>query len=87
MEKNKIWLIILLAVAVYIVTPNLAKPLAAQRLTLAVNKALRPGSLAINRPFNDLQGRPVLLTAAATKTVMRFDIHDDVTWLTFEIKK
>jgi len=74
------------AVAIYVVTPNIAVPLRAQRLRLVIDRPLVPASLTLSRPVTGFTGVPALEARDAGSTTLCFDIHDDVTWLRFEIE-
>ena len=74
------------AVAIYVVTPNVAVPLPAQRLRLLINRPLVPVSLTLSRPVTGFTGVPTLDAKENGTTTLAFDIHDDVTWLRFELE-
>lgn len=71
------------AVAAYIVSPNITQPLDPITATVQIDRRI-DGRVATIRPATQQRG-----TAAAERSgddsIIRFDLHDDVTWLRFAV--
>jgi hypothetical protein len=73
------------AVAAYVVTPNIAVPLAPVTLTLQVDKPLQ-GEVATVRPVARATGRAQVLARTPVGFTIQVPVADDVTWLLFAIQ-
>jgi hypothetical protein len=72
------------AVAAYVVSPNIAQPLDAIEATVQIDRRIA-GSVSTMRPATQQRGT-ALVEQRGDATVVRFDLHDDVTWLRFAVE-
>ena len=72
------------AVAAYIVSPNVAQPLDAIAATVQIDHRIA-GPVSTLRPATQQRGS-VVVEHSGDATVVRFKLHDDVTWLRFTIE-
>jgi hypothetical protein len=71
------------AVAAYVVSPNIAEPMAPVPLTLEVDRRVRKASA--HRPGIRTTQEIAIVERAAEQTRLRFPVADDVTWVRIEI--
>ena len=71
------------AVAAYVMTPNIAKPMSPAKMTLEIDKKINGGA-SILRPYTQHESQARILKQNDNATTVEFDIADDVTWLVFE---
>jgi hypothetical protein len=74
------------AVAVYVVTPNIAKPLGAVPIILQIGARLTGADAVALHPSDQTVRRIHSVRATCTGTVLTFDVCDDVTWLVFDVE-
>jgi hypothetical protein len=72
------------AVAAYVLTPNIAQPLAPLRMTLQVDRRLTAAGATTARPATGAAGAATVTDRTDRATTLTFDIADDVTWVRFE---
>jgi len=73
------------AVAAYVVTPNVARPMPPATMSLEVDRRIR-GDVAAIRPYTQSTGNAAVVRRGEKSTTLRFEIADDVTWLVFEVE-
>ena len=73
------------AVAAYVVTPNVTKPMGRVNITLKLGNRIR-GDATILRPVTGEKGVAEITARDMTSTTFSFNITDDVTWLRFEVR-
>ena len=72
------------AVAAYVVSPNVARPLDAIAATVQIDHRIA-GPVSTLRPATRQRGSAAI-EHSGDATVVRFELHDDVTWLRFTIE-
>jgi hypothetical protein len=73
------------AVAAYVVTPNIARPMKPVRMTLQVDREIR-GDVATMHPSDQAKGKADVVEQAKDSTTVTFDLRDDVTFLVFGVR-
>ncbi len=73
------------AVAAYIVSPNVAQPLDPIAATIQIDRRIA-GPVAAIRPATE-QRNTAAVARRGNATLVRFAIHDDVTWLRFAVDR
>jgi hypothetical protein len=74
------------AVAVYVVTPNIAKPMEPVQMTLRIGAKLTgAGAIALHASGRTAR-QTQLVECTDVRTVLTFDARDDVTWLVFDVQ-
>ena len=71
------------AVAAYVMTPNIAKPMSPAKMTLEIDKKINGGA-SVLRPCTQHESQARVVKQNDNATTVEFDIADDVTWLVFE---
>jgi hypothetical protein len=74
------------AVALYVVTPNIARPMAALPITLQVGARLTSTGAVALRPADQTAATIRYIERIGARTALTFDIHDAVTWLVFDVE-
>ncbi|MBI4602815.1 MAG: hypothetical protein HY721_12735 [Planctomycetes bacterium] len=80
------------AVAAYVVTPDVTRPMAPVRMTLEVDRRLATEGASLQRPAAAGGAEPATARAEVSArtdrtTTLRFEVADDVTWLRFELER
>ena len=73
------------AVAAYVVTPNIAAPMAPVRMALRIGRTVA-GDVATLHPSGGASGKAEIVRREDGATTIAFDVRDDVTWLVFDVK-
>jgi hypothetical protein len=72
------------AVAAYVVSPNIAQPMDAIVATVQIDRRIA-GPVSTMRPATQQRGTAAV-EQCSDATVVRFALHDDVTWLRFAVE-
>jgi hypothetical protein len=72
------------AVAAYVVSPNIAQPLDAIAATVQIDRRIA-GPVSTMRPATQQRGTAAV-EPSGEATIVRFELHDDVTWLRFAVE-
>lgn len=72
------------AVAAYVVTPNITRPLEPLQLTLEIDQRITAAHTL--HPTSLTHGRPRVVSHRKNLTTLEFPVRDDVTWLSFTVK-
>ena len=72
------------SVAVYVMTPNIAESMPSLKMTLQVDKKVI-GDVSALRPSDQTIGK-VEIQKAEDSTIIKFDVHDDVSWIRLKIE-
>jgi hypothetical protein len=74
------------AVAAYIVSPNVAQRMRPVRMTLQIDRSLTSAGASLIEPYTQTRGCALVIARSSGSATLSFDIHDDVTWLRFEVE-
>ncbi|HUU70379.1 MAG TPA: hypothetical protein VM186_12695, partial [Planctomycetota bacterium] len=74
------------AVAAYVVSTNIADRLQPLRMTLQIDRRIGDAGVAWSQPSCNATGTAAVVERNADFTTIDFDVHDDVTWLTFAVE-